>query len=159
MSDNSHTQQSIEGLTMKKHINITVFTVLLAALACSIAWSDGPREVRLGNELLLRVRCAAGGYSVDERADALQSRANNLLQGGKNVRAFSVRRAGTDSNIYADDKFFMTVTPADAKANGTTSETLANIWAERLRLIYPKSTPDMAGVGRPGQVDAPDNAQ
>ena len=143
---------------MKKHITIAVFTILLAALACSVAWSEGTREVRLGNYLLLRVRCPAGGYTIDERVNALQLRANDLLADGRNVSAFTVRKAGTDSNIYADNTLFMTVGIADAKANGTTSEKLANIWAERLRSIYPISTSDKPGVGRPGQVGAPGNA-
>jgi len=144
---------------MKKHITITVFTILLATLPCSIAWSQGTREVRLGDYLLLRVRCPAGGYTIDERVNALQLRANNLLKGGKEYSTFTVRKAGKDCNIYVDDTFFMTVGPGDAKANGTTTEQLANIWAERLRAIFPKSTPDKPGVGRPGQVGAPGNAK
>lgn len=144
---------------MKKYITITVVTILLATLACSVAWSEGTREVRLGNYLLLRVRCAAGGYTIDERVNALQLRANNLLKAGKEYSTFTVRKAGNDFNIYAEDVFFMTVTPADAQANGTTSELLANIWAERLRTIFPKSTPDKPGVGRPDQLGAPGNAQ
>ncbi|MHB9036007.1 MAG: hypothetical protein ACYC64_05025 [Armatimonadota bacterium] len=143
---------------MKKY-TISVLAILLATLACSVAWSDEPREVVLGDYLLLRVRCAAGGYTIDERANALQQRANNLLKAGKEYSTFTVRKSGKDSNIYVDDVFFMTVTPADGKANGTTSDKLANIWAERLRVIFPKSTPDKPGVGRPGQTDAPGNAQ
>jgi hypothetical protein len=158
MSDNSHTKQAIGGHKMKRHIKITGFTILFAALAFSAAWSAGTQEVRLGDRLLLRVRCASGGYTIDQRVNELQLRANNLLQDGKDVIAFSVRKSGTDSNIYANSTFFMTVSPADAKANGTTSEKLANIWAERLRVIFPKSSPDKPGVGRPGQVGAPGNA-
>ena len=144
---------------MKKYVTITFLTILLATLACSFAWSEGTREVRLGDYLLLRVRCAAGGYTIDERVNALQLRANNLLKGGRKYSSVTVRNAGKDSNIYVDDTFFMTVTSADAKMNGTSSEKLANIWAERLRGILPKSTPDKPGVGRPDQKDAPGNAQ
>ncbi|MCL5104264.1 MAG: hypothetical protein M1133_09130 [Armatimonadetes bacterium] len=144
---------------MKKHVTITILTILLATLACSVAWSEDTREVRLGNYLLLRVRCAAGGYTVDERVAALQQRANNLLKAGKEYSTFTVRKSGNDANIYVDDTFFMTVGPADAEANGTTSEKLANTWAERLRNIFPRSTPDKPGVGRPGQEGAPGNAQ
>ena len=147
------------GTEMKKSITMIVASILLTLLACSIAWSEDVREVRIGDYLLLRIRCPAGGFSVDERVAALQQRANNLLKGGKEYSTFSVRTSGTDANIYAEDVFFMTVTPADAKANGTTAEKLANIWAERLRVRFAKSTPDKPGVGRPGQVGAPGNAK
>jgi len=144
---------------MKKYIMVTLFTTLLTTLACLASWSEGTREVRLGDYLLLRVRCAAGGYTIEERVNALQLRANNLLKSGKQYSSFTVRQSGKDCNIYVDDTFFMTVGPADAEANGTTTEKLANTWASRLRSIFPKSTPEKPGVGRPGQTDAPGNAQ
>ena len=144
---------------MKNRITITVVTILIAMLACSIAWSQDAREVRIGDYLLLRVRCGAGGYTADERVAALQQRANNLLKGGKQYATFSVRKSGTDANIYADNVFFITVTPADAKANSTTVENLANTWAARLRSRFAKSTPEEPGVGRPGQTGAPGNAK
>jgi len=73
--------------------------------------------------------------------------------------AVSVKKSGNDINIYTDDIFFMTVTPDDAKANSTTTEKLADTWAERLRVRFPKSTPDKPGVGRPDQTGAPGNAK
>jgi hypothetical protein len=144
---------------MKKNTTMTFVIIFLAVLACSAAWSEDAREVRIGDYLLLRVRCPAGGLSIDERVAALQQRTNNLLKGGKEYSTFSVRKSGTDANIYAQDVFFMTVTPADAKANGTTAEKLANIWAERLRVRFAASTPDKPGVGRPRAVGAPGNAK
>jgi hypothetical protein len=140
---------------MKKITGTALATILLTVLACAIAWSGDAREVRIGNYLLLRIRCAAGGYSVDERAAALQQRANNLLNGGKEYSTFSVSKFGKAVNIYAENVFFMTVTPADAQANGTTPMKLARIWAARLRDLFPKSTPDKPGVGRPGQESPP----
>jgi hypothetical protein len=50
---------------------------------------------------------------------------------------FTVRKYGNDANIYADNNFFMTVTPADARANMTTTEELANTWARRLAIALP----------------------
>lgn len=144
---------------MRRHITITVATILLAAVACSVSWSEGTQEVRIGSYLLLRVRCPAGGYSIDERVAALQQRANDLLQTKRTPMAFSVRMSGADANIYSDEKFFMTVTSADGNANGTSARKLANIWAERLRYMFPNSIPEKPGVGRPGQVGAPGNAK
>jgi len=144
---------------MKKCIAIPVVTLILAMLACSIAWSEEPQEVRIGSFVLLRIRCAAGGYSIAERANAIQMRANNLLRGGKEYGKVTVKKSGKDANIYVDGTFFMTVGPGDARANHTTPMKLANIWAERLRVMLPKSTPDKPGVGRPGQEGAPRNAR
>ena len=127
---------------MKNHITIAVFTIFLAALACCAAWPEGTREVTLGHYLVLRVRCDAGGYTIDQRVIALQERANDLLRANKTTMTFSVRMSGADANIYTDHILFMTVTPEDAKANGTTAEKLANIWAQRLRTVFPKSDPD-----------------
>lgn len=135
---------------MRKCIATATAIILLAFLAGSIAWSAGAGEVWLGGHLLLRVRSAAGGYTVAQRVDALQLRANNLLQEGKTISAVTVRKSGYDANIYTDDALFMTVTTADAQANGTTPEALANIWAERIRSILPNVTPIKPGVGAPG---------
>lgn len=144
---------------MKSKITMTVVIILLTVLACSIAWSQDTEEVRIGDYLLLRVRCPAGGYTILERVAALQQRANNLLRANKTFMAFTVSMSGSDANIYTDGIFFMTVGPGDARANGTTAAKLASIWAERLRGMFPRSTPDKPGVGRPGQVGAPGNAQ
>ena len=126
---------------MKKSITMTVVVLLLTVLACSTAWSQDAREVWIGGYLLLRVRCPAGGYSIAERVAALQERANILLGTNKPTMKFSVKKFGTDANIYADATLFMTVTPADAKTNGTTSAKLADVWAARLRDLYPKAIP------------------
>lgn len=134
---------------MKKYAAMAVITLLLTALACSVAWSQTARDVKIGSFLLLRVRVPAGGYSINERAVALQNRANDLLKGGKQSIGVSVKPAGHDVNIYADGHFFMTVGPGDAKANRTTPEKLAKMWAERIRVIYLQATPNKPGVGNP----------
>ena len=137
---------------MKKQFKITVFTILLGTLACCAAWSDGPRDVSIGDYLLLRVRCPAGGFTIDQRADAIQQRANDLLRAGKTSIALNITVSGNDTIIYTDGILFATVTPADAMANGTpNTQELAFTWANRLRTRFPKSTPWKPGVGRPDQ--------
>lgn len=134
---------------MKRLVAIAAVTVLLATLACSIARAQGMGEVYLGGFLLLRVRCAAGGYTVDQRVSALQMRANDLLQLGRGIAIVSVKKSGKDACIYSDADLFMTVTPADARASGTTTESLARTWAQRLRTILPQATPEKPDVGMP----------
>ena len=146
---------------MNRNITVTAVTVLVAVatmLLCSTVLAADSRQVWMGNSLVLRVRNDAGGYTVAQRVDALQRRANLLLQDGNDLPKFTVRRSGTDSNIYADNTFFMTVSRADGRANGTTSSKLAKIWAGRLGSILPGVTMYKPGVGRPGQVGAPGNA-
>ena len=133
--------------------------VLITLLACSVAWSSDSQDVTIGDYLLLRVRCPAGGYSIDQRVAALQQRANDLLRGGKTTMTITVSKSGNDAIIYTDGTLFMTVTQADAKANGTTTDNLANTWAQRLQSRFPKATPDKPGVGRPGRPTSPKNAK
>lgn len=143
---------------MKRNITAVTFAVLVAlaaTLLCSTVLAADSRQVWMGNSLVLRVRNDAGGFTAAQRVSALQGRANLLLQDGNNLPIFTVRRSGADSDIFSDDTLFMTVTPADGRANGTTSFMLANIWAQRLRSILPGITMYKPGVGtahltRPG---------
>ena len=144
---------------MNRNIRLIVAAIFLTVLACSTVWPAGTGEVWLGNSLVLRVRCPAAGYTIDQRVNALQLRANDLLEAGKDIPTITVRKSGKDASVYAGDKLFVTVTTADAQANGTTTQKLANIWAARLRTILPGIVTDKPGVGRPGQTGAPGNAQ
>lgn len=138
---------------MMKYTAIAIAIVVLAGLVCSSAWSqDNKGTIWLGGYYLLRVRTGAGGYSLEQRVNEIQARANNLLQLGKTVSEFSVRKSGRDANIYADNELFMTVSPADAAANGTTVLGLADVWAKRLQTIYPDArtkTPTLQPMAAP----------
>lgn len=138
---------------MMKYTAIAIAVVVLAGLVCSSAWSqDNTGKIWLGGFYLLRVRTGAGGYSLEQRVTEIQARANNLLQLDRDVRMFTVRKAGNDASIYADDQLFMTVTSADAAANGTTVTGLADIWAKRLQTIYPEArtrTPTLQPMAPP----------
>ena len=136
-----------------KKITALIITALLILLTCSIVWAANSRDIWLGDYLLLKIRCGAGGYSIDERADALQQRANNLLKESDKLPTFIVKKSGSDFVVYADDSVFITVTNADAKANSTTAEKLAGIWVERLRTYLPLATPVKPGVGSPERTE------
>ena len=146
---------------MKTNITLIAVTILMAMatmLLCSTVWAADSRQVWLANSLVLRVRSDSGGYTVAQRVHDLQLRSNLLLQDGNDLPRFTVKKSGTDRNIYADNAFFMTVSPADGRANGTTCAKLASNWAGRLGNILPGVTMYKPGVGRPGQVGAPGNA-
>lgn len=133
---------------MKKRSVVAIAVALLVVLSCSIARSESSGEVYLAGFLLLRIRCGAGPYTLEERTSKLQHRANSLLELGKHVSEFTVKKTGKDVAIYADKEIFLTVAPGDAKANSTTVERLAQTWAQRIREIYPQATPEKPGVGR-----------
>ncbi len=116
---------------------------MLATIVSSVAQCQQCGEVWLTNFLLLRIRCAAGGCSVEQRADAIQQRANDLLALGKGIPQVTVKKTGADANIYTNKCLFMTVTAADGKAANTTAVKLANTWAQRLRTILPQATPEI----------------
>ncbi len=88
---------------------------------------------------------------MEQRANAIQLRANDILTGGKSeLTDVQVRPIGHDAAIYVDNNLFVTVTACDAAANGNTSTVaLANMWADRMRTIFPKVTPTKPGVGPP----------
>lgn len=134
---------------MQQRIAIIFAVAIVVVLACSIASPAATGDVWLGSHLLLRIRTAAGGYSIEQRVDAIQLRANNLLQEDKVVSAVTVQKSGYDANIYTDGELFMTVTAADARANGTTVEALANQWAQRIKRILPQVSQVKPGVGPP----------
>ena len=71
---------------MKKIAAVAVAMIMLAMLVPSIARSEQSGEVWLTNFLLLRIRCAAGGCSAEQRADTIQQRANDLLALGRGFR-------------------------------------------------------------------------
>ena len=125
---------------------VVVLTVLVTAGAFA---AEG--DVRMVGSLWLRVRCPSSGYSIAERADAIETRVNDLLVlGGFDLSTVQVKRVGADAIIYADGRLLATVNWCDARANHTTPMNLAKVWADKFREIYPQVVPV-----RPGPVEQP----
>ncbi len=125
---------------MNRNVSSTAFTtlmVLATMLLGSSAWTADIRQVWLANSPILTVLNDAGGYSVEQRVNDLQLRANDLLPFGKNTPTFTIMKSGKDSNIYADKEFLMTVTNQDARDHGTTSAKLATAYIARLNNVIP----------------------
>jgi hypothetical protein len=121
-----------------RFIASATLTLLISIYIYSIGWSVDSRQIWLANSPVMTIRNGAGGYTINQRVEEIQRRANDLLQYGRNTPMFTTIRSGFDCNIYADNKFFMTVTSADARANNTTPENLANTWIERLNYVFPR---------------------
>lgn len=104
----------------------------------AMAREAGAGEARIGEvvvreDVALRIRFPAGGYSAPERAESVAKRLNELNRDGRlkpeDLRAGIVRgqaavMAGQDLIITADD--------AHARANGTTPAHLAEMWRDNL---------------------------
>ncbi len=127
----------IWSMNMKRHVAIT-FMVLATICMYSTVWAIDSRQVWLANSPVLTIRNGAGGYTIEQRVKELQQRANDLMQFGGNTPMFTTTKFGADCYIYADNKFFMTVTADDARANQTTPQKLANVWINRLNTIIPR---------------------
>jgi len=126
---------------MNKYIKLTALASTLTAvviLSCSSVSAQESKQVWLANSPIFTVHNSAGGFTVAQRVNALQLRANSLLGERKSIPAITVRNSGTDSSIYVDNALFTTVTAADGAAYGSPAHEQANLVAERMRNILPK---------------------
>ena len=125
---------------MKKHLATSLLAVALATLTCSLAYCASG-DIWLAGYHLLRLKTPMEAKALQQRVDAVQARANDLLMLSNTLPKITLRKARADYGIYADGKVFMMVTAADARAAGTSTQRLAASWAQRLRVILPKATP------------------
>ena len=118
---------------------LTITQTCAARLSCP---ESAAHDVWMADFLLLRVRCPAGGFTAEQRANAIEMRVNNLLiLGGFDLCSVEVLKSGNDVLLYANGQLLVTVDPCTAMVNDTTPEQLAEVWAERLRTIYPQVVP------------------
>jgi hypothetical protein len=148
--------------TMSKAIMVVSVVALAAALAGGgaaaapamvmepaadhgmVAQTTG--DIMVGPYLVARVRVAAAGFTVEERATIIRSRVLEILSDGSLTpdtiaAAVSVRKSGADRVISVGKRLFFTVTTADAQATQATADELAQMWAHNLRLALPKVKP------------------
>lgn len=122
---------------MTRIIVVLALIALLAAPAVSEAMPiDG--EVRVGEQVVLRIRASAGGMTPAERAKVVSQRLNNFL-GSTIFNSTSVRVQVVrgDYSVVIGNTHIVTVDEATAAANGCTREQLANIWASNIRTAIP----------------------
>ena len=134
---------------MNRTIAVVAAVAILMALAVTQTCA-AVQDVYMADFLLLRIRCPAGGFTAQQRADAVEMRVNNLLRlGGFDLSTIEVRKSGDDMVLYANGQLLVTVDPCTALANNTTPEQLAEVWAQRLRTIYPQVVPKKPLMKRP----------
>ncbi|MHB1001025.1 MAG: hypothetical protein ACYC27_17420 [Armatimonadota bacterium] len=118
---------------MKRIQGILAVGGLLIALSVP-AFAVHGGGIIINNEVVLRVRHAAGGMTVQQRADEITTRVNKVL----GCECFDpslikvVNRSGEYSVAY-DKDMIVTVDRMTAADNKMSSAKLARIWAANLR--------------------------
>src|SRR5712691_5813931 len=110
----------------------------------------------IANELCFVSRAAEGGFTPVQRIDRVNERLAYIL-GYEDLRLKSIRMvsAGPDVEIRVGRSLLVTVTPADARANGARRpESLARLWLRNLRDAMPQARPLplVASTGRATRV-------
>jgi hypothetical protein len=114
-------------------------------------------EINLGGVVIMRL-IGEYGLTAEQRTNIILERLIPILALDDLQAADVVLRAGPDmsyTSIYVRDHLLVTVTKALARANNTTPEALAAIYAERFRRVLPQvgggeynQYTDLAGRGR-----------
>jgi hypothetical protein len=128
---------------MKQVMAIPTIAVLLALLALpalsairAIAHPSG--KMIIGNQVVLKIRSAAGGMSIQQRVDQITTRLNRRLGSREfDPRFITVRRYGGEYSVMHKDSLIVTADSETAALNQTSSEKLANQWAANLRRVIP----------------------
>jgi len=98
-----------------------------------LASDDGATTVILNGRTILRFRTSAGGYTPEERYVLFQQNLQSALDSPITEHTVGVQPRHGEPAIFCDQEYLMTVTAADAAANGTTPSALASDWAGNLR--------------------------
>lgn len=115
---------------------------MLLPLLLIPAAASNSGEIVIANQVVLRVRVAPPEMTVGERTLIVERRVVDIISYEK-LSPPDVKVKGNPNwpAIYVGNHMLITVTPADAQANGTTQMDLANKWAENVRRQLPKAEP------------------
>jgi hypothetical protein len=96
---------------------------------------EGPygRSVILNGIRILTFRVSAGGLTPDQRWDDFQRRLQRSLLPPHRASQAQLHDVNGEPTIFLRGQQLVTVTAADAAANGTTRTRLAHIWLGHLR--------------------------
>ena len=89
-------------------------------------------EVTMADDVLLRIRTAAGGYSADQRAVIVADRLQQMVTAGLQPDQVHAGTMGGSSVVMAGDQLIVTADRAHARLNDTAPDDLAIAWAENI---------------------------
>ncbi len=129
-----------------KHIVLgcSLLFCLLVLSNAAMAYYSTPGDVVVGNEVIMRIRDNAGGYSVEERVKAVNERLVEILSYAPvNNVSVSVHLMRGNYVISVGKYQLITVDKNMADANNTTMEKLAKTWAEKLLPALKREKPNI----------------
>lgn len=122
-----------------RNLTAVLLSCLLIGLVAPVFAVSGG-DVVIGNELVLRIRSASAGLSIEERRDIVTQRLGELLGSApfnpSDVKVTTVNKATV---IMVGEKMIVTVDKETAAINKTTPQKLAEAWAANLRRVIPKA--------------------
>ena len=123
-------------------VTAVIATVMIGAFASLAGAFTMSEKIIVANELIAIARVGAGGYTADERIDRVNERLAYIL-GFEPLDPGSIYavRDGRSRVIMVGDTQLITVTPADARANGMSVSELTNIWLRNAREVLPQARP------------------
>ncbi|MHB1457353.1 MAG: hypothetical protein ACYC0V_10615 [Armatimonadota bacterium] len=127
----------------KKVMGVIVLLLMMVIPSFGIG-QDG--EVIIGQQLILRIRFAAGGYSIQQRADAVTVRLNEYL-GVKPFNPSMVKVANVNGEycVMIGSDLIITADKDTARYNQATPKQLAEMWASNIRRVLPKAKAEKDG--------------
>lgn len=88
-------------------------------------------EVLVGDQIVVRIRTSAGGFSPYQRAQEVAQRIQGVTATSM-PSTIVMRRVNGQYAVVADGTLLVTAGPAEAQLNGMTTAGLANFWALRI---------------------------
>lgn len=85
-------------------------------------------ELLVDEQVALRIRQAAGGYSPEERAEKAARRLDRAIGQGATYQDITTGRRNAEWVVLAKDEMIVTADSAHARANNTTPQRLAEVW-------------------------------
>jgi hypothetical protein len=103
--------------------------------------ASNTNAVFVGGTPIMRVRIAAAGYSIEQRASAIQERLNRILAHRPILPSdITVSPLGAEAVVRVQGRLLFTADMATARYNQATPLELANQWADHMRAVLPGLT-------------------
>lgn len=99
-------------------------------------------KIVVGDDVIMVARCRAGGLSTRQRIDHINGRLSKII-GYEDLSAKNIHISTLAGEvvIMVGRELFLTVTPADARANNTDVNSLARRWKRNTQAVLFKARP------------------
>ncbi|MHB9134398.1 MAG: hypothetical protein ACYDBB_25280 [Armatimonadota bacterium] len=107
-------------------------------------------EVLVNNQVVLRLREPAGGYTPAQRADIVAARLSQGIMNGMTWQNMRVGRQGREVVLLLGNDLLVTVDSTHARANATTRNALASQWLGNTQTALRSAGVTVAGTTETG---------